>query len=227
MLRLAVLMSAISLGGCVQDSDGESILGESCASTGDCAPNLRCIDQVCIPRIDAGDDSSVGDMGAGDANQSEMDAEPGPPPLPQPAATSMLAIAASVDASKPLLFSAIVNVDAERRRLRVTLTALTADEDRTEVGEAFVAVSDLNLDGRFKLDFGRILMDGAADPIIPGAPIEADMTLQGTLTETLCGTVSGSIVQPAMLPLEGSFGTTPVDDGDFAGQSVVDACPER
>ena len=140
----------------------------------------------------------------------------------------LLAIAASVDASKPLLFQATVTVAGDPPTIKVDLQAVTADAARTAVGEPLIvdAVPLNPVDGTFSVNYGRVVIAGEADPIIPGAPIEADLILNGqtqSVTE-ICGKVAGAIIQPAMLPLEGDFGTNPAAIEDFPGLLVSSKC---
>jgi hypothetical protein len=137
----------------------------------------------------------------------------------------LIALAASIDSSQPLLFVGWPDVsDDAVPRLRLRIQALTADAERMPVGEAFEAQADWAAEG-VTLDFGRITIDGAADPIIPGAPIEADVRLTFQGTEPPCGIIEGNIIQPAAVPLDGTWGSVAVDAGAYAGVELITRCP--
>ena len=145
----------------------------------------------------------------------------------------ILALAAGIDPSKPGAFLASVVVDATddaNPTIQVTLTALTV-ADRSVVGSPITADPvPLNRDdGTFSINFGRITIDGAADPIVPDAPIEADLVLTGQTNSVsvLCGAISGNIFSPAEIPLDGTFGSNLVAEGEYAGVDLVgiSKCP--
>ncbi|MCA9525358.1 MAG: hypothetical protein KC549_03560 [Myxococcales bacterium] len=145
----------------------------------------------------------------------------------------IMALAAGVDPSKPLAFAATVEVDAsddQNPTIKISLQALTADEARTPVGDTLTTdpVALNRDDGTFEIDYGRVLIDGAADPIIPGAAIEADLILRGQTNSDMevCGSIAGNIIQPAMLALDGTFGASQTPEGMYAGLTLPVKCTE-
>lgn len=215
----------VLLTACVADSDGRgSAAGESCTRTADCAAPLRCVSAVCVDPPDIGVDQGVDDEDGGTVIVlPNPDAAVDATPPPEFAPSYFIALAATVDPSKPLLFEGRPTVDpGDPPTLTLELQALSIEE-RRPVGDRFSATAAL--DGRARLAFGEVIIDGEADPIIPGARIVAEMTF--VLSEDgdqLCGAVSGMISEPAMLPLEGTWGSSPAAD-DYLGLEPVTRCP--
>ena len=157
----------------------------------------------------------------------------------------LLAIAADIDSSKPLLFNAVVNLDTtgEPWTMSMELQPLIV-ADRTPV-EPFWETGDIEIGGfgTFDADFGEIVINGAADPIIPGAEVTATLALHGVIgvteeagmagdvafdagTRVLCGTVSGQITAPANVPLTGTFASVAIEsESSLMEMQVVDKCP--
>ncbi|MEZ4462987.1 MAG: hypothetical protein R3F43_00355 [bacterium] len=138
-----------------------------------------------------------------------------------------------MDPSKPLAFGATVEVDAsddQNPTIKITLQALSADAARMPVGDPLTTdpVALNRDDGTFEIDYGRVLIDGAADPIIPGAAIEADLILRGQTNSAteVCGAIAGNIIQPAMLALDGTFGASATPEGMYAGIPLPTKCTE-
>jgi hypothetical protein len=147
--------------------------------------------------------------------------------------THFLSLAASVDPSKPIMFRAEVVVDATddmNPTIAISLQPLSAkpEDMRMEVGEPLTTdpVPLNRMDGKFEINYGRVLIHGAADPILPDQEIEADLVLTGqTNSETeVCGTISGELFRPAPLALAGSFGSIAVEVSALPTQPVVSAC---
>lgn len=140
----------------------------------------------------------------------------------------MLAILTTVDPS-PILMFAGAEVDTGANTITISMTPLTTD-DRTLVGDTFTATSDLDDVGAFVLDFGEITVPGEANPIIPGVPATAEITLVGctSTVDSTCGAVEGRVTSPAEVPLDGSsFGVVPVaPEEDLTEVEAVLGCPE-
>lgn len=81
-------------------------------------------------------------------------------------------------------------------------------------------------DGKFTIDYGRVIIHGAADPILPDQEIEADLVLTGQTNSAteVCGTISGKLLRPAPLELAGSFGSIVVTEANLPTQALVTAC---
>lgn len=84
-----------------------------------------------------------------------------------------------------------------------------------EVGDA-ITIEGTVEDYAFTLDFGQIMVTGAANPIT-GSDITATLSLLGQIRneDAWCGTVTGMVESPIMVPLEGSyFAATRLADRD-------------
>lgn len=142
----------------------------------------------------------------------------------------MLAIAASADPSRPVLTDAQVNIDVDAKTIQIELVALSV-MGRMQVGDTLthdpVPLSD---DGEFEINYGEITIDGAADPLVPDAPIVATLIFKGKTNSEMevCGAVDGQVTMPAMLPLTGStFGVVPAEDGEFADLEAMGECSKQ
>lgn len=140
----------------------------------------------------------------------------------------LLSIATVVNPSLPLLFAATFDVDTTGDDWDVTLTMQPLSyTDRSDVGEPLVASGAIASDGTFSLYFGEIAILGAANPVVPGVDVAAELLLAGcTRSLTLsCGNIGGNIIDPAAIPLAGStYGAIALDD-DLATAEVISACP--
>jgi hypothetical protein len=124
-------------------------------------------------------------------------------------------VSAAFSPKKPILFVATVEASAappDQLRFSFDLQPLSATDRRTPVGSG-AGRAETTAGVPFTLDFGQITVDGAADPLLPGRPIVAVLTLSGELcapapatgtVEFLCGAVSGTVSEPTALNLEGS-----------------------
>ncbi|HRE89378.1 MAG TPA: hypothetical protein PK095_09580 [Myxococcota bacterium] len=140
----------------------------------------------------------------------------------------LLSIATVVNPSLPLMFAATFEVDTSAEPWDVTLSMQPLSfTDRSAVGEPLLASGTIANDGRFNLYFGEISILGAANPVVPGVDVKAELLLAGcTRSASLtCGNIGGNIIDPAAIPLAGStYGAVAVD-GDLATAEVVSACP--
>lgn len=230
MRAILTLGVSIFITACVADPDsGSSNEGEPCETTSNCLNSLICIEQICLaPPGGTPSDATPPDAATWDATVDGQVLDQGlvdqRPPAPQLAEAYLIAIAASVDPNKPLVFLGWPEPSGgENPILRLRMQAL-ANETREPVGEIFEARAQAN-EGAFTLDFGRIEIDGAADPIIPGAPILAELQLVTPSIDQLCGTIGGQIIQPAALPLEGTWGAVALVDEDVDGVELMSRCP--
>jgi hypothetical protein len=145
-----------------------------------------------------------------------------PPGFPEARALAgdyLLAVSPAFSAKTPIVFIAAVTAESaapDQLRFSFDLTPLSAADRRTPVGGSIGRAETTSPAGAFTLDYGQITVPGEADPIIPGAPIVATVTLTGQLcgpdptTESvsfLCGDVNGTVTQPTNLNLAGSTWT--------------------
>ena len=124
----------------------------------------------------------------------------------------LLAVSTAVNPPTPLQF--IAEVDAEldlagNGTIAANFQPLSLDvgsvtEPREEVGNSIDLSSDVTEFG-FVLDFGEIMVTGAANPIT-GSDIVSQISLTGRIQDAdgWCGTATGEVSSPLQLPLEGS-----------------------
>lgn len=145
-----------------------------------------------------------------------------PPGFPEASALAgdfLFTVSPAFSPKTPIVFIAAVTAESaapEQLRFSFDLTPLSAADRRTPVGGSIGRAETTSPAGPFTLDFGQITVPGPADPIVPGAPIVATVTLTGELcgpdpaTENvsfLCGDANGTVTQPAALDLAGSTWT--------------------
>lgn len=97
----------------------------------------------------------------------------------------------------------------------LSLDPMSTTVPREEVGEAITIEGPVE-DYAFTLDFGQIMVTGAANPIT-GSDITATLSLVSQIRneDAWCGTVTGMVESPIMVPLEGSyFAATRLADRD-------------
>lgn len=97
----------------------------------------------------------------------------------------------------------------------LSLDPMSTTTPREEVGDAITIDADVE-DYAFTLDFGQIMVTGAANPIT-GSDITATLSLVSQIRneDAWCGTVTGMVESPIMVPLEGSyFAATRLADRD-------------
>lgn len=144
--------------------------------------------------------------------------QPGLPAANELAGDYLLAVSAAFSSKKPIVFVATVEASAappDQLRFSFDLQPLSATDRRTPVGGS-TGRAETTAGVPFTLDFGQVTVTGEADPILPGRPIVAVITLGGELcapdpatgsVEFLCGAVSGTVSEPTALNLEGSTWT--------------------
>ncbi|HSO00070.1 MAG TPA: hypothetical protein VLS89_17375 [Candidatus Nanopelagicales bacterium] len=121
----------------------------------------------------------------------------------------LLALSATLNPAKPILFLAQVTTSAMGDGLgfSMNLQALTAADRSTPVGAATdVGPFQVNADGSFVADLPPLTVPNTANPIT-GSEIQADATMTGSLcdpAEFICGTVTGTAIASITLNLDGS-----------------------
>ncbi len=154
----------------------------------------------------------------------------------------LFAVSTTVDISKPFQFIATNTVttdDAGVTTMRVELQPLSltqgkTTEPREPVGDPLVFTDIPVVDGRFLLDAGEITLVGSANPIT-GSDIVATLKMTGNILGDAfyCGSVTGDVVSPLQLNIDGStFAAERLEDPsvlptnvqiDCEGATVTDA----
>lgn len=167
--------------------------------------------------------------------------------VPQASGTYLLAVEASVDTTKPLLFKGDITVDTESDPPTLDLVLIPlvsqayADANpgstaRAQLPGGAIDPAAVNVtqgdDGswQFTIDFGSFTIPGEADPILPGQAISGNMVWTGRIfsESVVCGTVDGELMQPAAIPLTNStFGVVKVEaDDELATAAPAGTCAE-
>lgn len=147
-----------------------------------------------------------------------------------------MAIATSLELSKPIFFDTTVEVD-ENFVAKFTFQPLKTDLDpfegnaprpdaRTPVGDPIIVENvQLTEEGTFSLTLENATVAGEANPI-SGGQIVATLTLNGYVlsTTSFCGTLAGDLKEPFPSPLTGSFGAGIVTDETMAAFEPVSKC---
>ncbi|HVW28046.1 MAG TPA: hypothetical protein VHC69_21935 [Polyangiaceae bacterium] len=143
----------------------------------------------------------------------------------------LLAISASIAPGTPILALLDVSTPATQDGAALAFVAqpLAASDRRTKVGEPLsLGPFPIDGDGAFHADITGLSVSGDANPVTPGAPIEADLELTGNLcakTRLYCGNVSGQIIRPLKLSLDGStFTLTPIPPGSSLPEQPTIDC---
>jgi hypothetical protein len=167
------------------------------------------------PKMDMGGPPMLPDFGGGTGDDTD-----GTIPFD---GVFLLAIDTSVNPGTPLQFLAQVTAELDMTfsgTMSVEFQPLSLDvgsttEPREEVGDALTIDTEVT-NAAFSLPFGETMVTGLANPIT-GSDILADIALEGTIQglDGFCGTASGEVLSPVMLPLEGStFGGMRLTDRD-------------
>ena len=158
-------------------------------------------------------DAASKDAGTPDASDASDD---GPCTPPAPGAVSgpaLLAIETSLAQGLPILFLGTIDTPAAdgTTAVRFVYRALDAKDRLTRVGPELTV-------GPFPLDQGLLTapipestLDGDANPILYGSPIDSEMTLSGRICgvrEFYCGTLAGTTSGLISGPFTGNFGIT-------------------
>ncbi len=126
---------------------------------------------------------------------------------------ALLAIDTSFGPGHPILFLGTIDTPAVEGTTAVHFRyrALDSLDRKTRVGDELEV-------GPFPLHDGKLValvpestLDGAANPLLPGAPITSEMTLTGHICgvrEFYCGTLTGSTSGLISGPFDGNFAIT-------------------
>ena len=149
-----------------------------------------------------------------DAGPEVDDGGPCTPPLPGTVSgPALLAIDTSLTSGHPILFLGTIDTPPLEGTTAVHFSyrALDSLDRSTRVGEELEV-------GPFPLHDGELValvpestLDGAANPLLHGAPITSEMTLNGHICgvrEFYCGTVTGTTSGLISGPFDGHFGIT-------------------
>ncbi len=145
----------------------------------------------------------------------------------------LLSVATVIDPARPLHFLAQIEgtYDAEGGAMDLTLQALAVDiqatEPKPELVGAPLELVDLSLSeaGAFEFELVNHMIVGAANPIT-GSDLLIDVTLTGAFVDadSMCGVVTGELLEPLQASLAGStFGGVRVSGVDALEPSVA-AC---
>lgn len=120
----------------------------------------------------------------------------------------LLAISSVIDPGLPLQFLATTTFSADVMRLELQPLGLDQGKvstPRVPVGEPLVFDMIPVKDGQFVIDFGLVLITGAANPIT-GSDITATLQASGSVVseDFYCGTVDGQLMMPIQSGLTGS-----------------------
>lgn len=141
----------------------------------------------------------------------------------------LLGVAAVINVDAPILLVADVTVDLGANTITVAMQPLTV-ETREPVGETSTATADLDAEGGFALDFGEVPVPAAANPILIGVDVAAELLLTGCTSSAdfSCGAADGQVTVPTTVPLAGSsWAMIRVDPGDDLNEvEVIAGCPE-
>ena len=149
----------------------------------------------------------------------------------------LLALATTLAPTAPIYIETTVTVDPADFTIDFVFQPLKTDmvdgmprpDARTAVGPQIV-VDDVPLseEGRFEVDLGMVEVNGDANPI-SGGDIVATIQLQGFVTSatSFCGSATGDVTAPTMLPLAGStFGAAIIDVDDINMVTPVSICAD-
>jgi hypothetical protein len=150
--------------------------------------------------------------------------------------TFYLALAPTLDPTKPMVFLSTIEISIAEDGQSGTITRMQLDprtcEDRQVSAEGnvlFEGESIINAEGEYTLDFGEQIVPGAAN-CISGSLIQATIKLQGRVLneDQICGEVSGMLIQPFEYDLEGStFAAYRVEEGvDLNTLDIKGSCGE-
>lgn len=172
-------------------------------------------------QLDTGSGGETGEAGAG-AGGAEGCTPPPPNAVQGPA---LLALETTTFPGKAILFFGEVTTPELDGRTAVEYhyRALDADDRRTELGEQLqVGPYPIADDGTFDAPAPRAVLPGGANALLPGADIDSELTLHGTICGVksfYCGTVTGQLYEPFKGPASGQFGLILIDS--------IDDVPER
>ncbi len=172
---------------------------------------------------------------AGDAAGASNGSEDGPCTPPAPGVVNgpaLLAIETSLAAGLPILFLGTIDTPevGGTTAVHFTYRALDSLDRSTRVGPELQV-------GPFPLDHGLLTalvpestLDGDANPIVHGAPIDSEMTLSGRICgerRFYCGVLTGSTSGLVSGPFTGNFGITLLDGPDAVPDRPRFGCADQ
>jgi hypothetical protein len=138
----------------------------------------------------------------------------------------LLALATSINPTKPIFIETSVTVDTDANTIDFVFQPVKTDrlppadtedreDPRTPAGDPITLTGvPFEEDGSFEADMGEVQVNGDANPIT-GSDITATLLLNGTVTSatSFCGAVAGDVSAPITADLVGStFGAVASDD---------------
>jgi len=190
------------------------------ALTGACAADSESSKDQAADNTDEGTTSVTGDSGDS-SDTGETDPEAGDPDLPN--GDYLMAISLAPVGGLVVQFQmSLVTERADDGSVTIT-SAETRSSDGTTVSDVLVTIEDTPVaeDGTFQMDLGAFWLPPEYSPT--GGDVEVAVLLDGQIegSDSLCGTVEGSVVT-FRIDLSGStFGAVPWDE---RGGDTVVAC---
>jgi hypothetical protein len=166
-------------------------------------------------------DNQAGHGGEASSASAGVGGESCAPPAPGVVrGLGLLALETSTSPGAPILFLGQVEtpeVDGNTA-VEYLYKALDANDRTTQVGDQLrVGPYAIGEDGSFDAPTGRSTLPGSANAILPGVPIDSELTLHGTIcgvARFYCGTVTGTVYSPVQGPTMGQFGLTLLESAD-------------
>jgi hypothetical protein len=163
------------------------------------------------------DQAGQGGESAGAGGSGETCAPPAPGVV---RGSALLALETSTSPGSPILFVGQVETPEldGKTAVEYIYEALDASDRTTPVGDQLrVGPYAIGDDGSFDAPTGRSTLPGSANAILPGVPIDSELTLHGTICGVAtfyCGTVTGTLYSPVQGPTTGQFGLTLLGSAD-------------
>ena len=177
-----------------------------------------------------GHGGETGSSSAGAGGAGEICAPPVPGVV---AGLALLALETSTSPGAPILFLGQVETPEldGQTAVEYVYKALDASDRATLVGdEQRVGPYAIADDGRFDAPTDRSILPGSANAILPGVPIDSQLTLHGTIcgvASFYCGTVTGTVYAPVQGPTTGQFGLTLLETADELPAQPRYCCSEE
>lgn len=180
-----------------------------------------------------GEDGEGGDTGTSAAGASGAGDDCVPPAPGVVAGPALLALETATSPGAPILFLGQVETPEldGQTAVEYVYKALDAEDRTTLVGEQLrVGPYAIGDDGRFDAPTDRTTLPGSANAILPGVPIDSQLTLHGTIcgeAAFYCGTVTGTVYSPVQGPTTGQFGLTLLEHADALPPRPRYGCSEK